>query len=64
MTRFVKGNEQLWQTIGLALALVIGVLVLMLVLSVFLPALGNPVFLAAGALVALGLVLRPRLSRR
>ena len=62
MTKFVKGIEQHWQTIGLALALVIGVVVVMLGLSQFLPALGNPIFLAAGALVTLGVALGP-LSR-
>ena len=62
MTRFVRDIEQHRQTIGLALVLMIGVVVAMLVLSAFLPALGNPIFLAAGALVALGLVLGP-LSR-
>ena len=63
MTRFVRDIEQHRQTIGLALSLVIAVVAAMLVLSPFLPALGNPVFLAAGALVALGLALGP-LSRR
>ncbi len=63
MTRFVRDIEQHRQTIGLALVLVIGVVVAMMVLSQILPALGNPIVLAAGALVALGLVLGP-LSRR
>ena len=63
MTRFVRYIEQHHQTIGLAVALAIGVVVVMLVLSALLPALGSPIFLAAGALVALGLVLGPPIRR-
>ncbi len=45
------------RTIGLALALVLGTVLLLLVLSVFLPMLRNPLVLIGGAAVELWLVL-------
>jgi hypothetical protein len=60
MTRFVKRIERPWQTIALALVVVICVLIAMELLSVYFPAFGNPIVRTAGALVALGLVLAPR----
>lgn len=63
MTRVVAYIEQHRQKIGLAVALAIGVVVVMLVLSSVFPALGSWIFLAAGALVGLGLGLGPPFRR-
>jgi hypothetical protein len=46
------------QTTGSAVVLAIGVVIVMFLLSAELPALGNPVLLAMGALVALSLDVR------
>lgn len=54
------------RTIGLALAVMLGTVLILEILSVYLPVLGNPLLLMVSAIVAFGLVLarRSRLYRR
>jgi hypothetical protein len=56
MTRFTSGLQ--FQAILQAVLLVVVVLLVMLVLSQYVPVLGNPLALVAGAVVALGIALR------
>jgi hypothetical protein len=63
MTRFIRGLGWHPQTIAQALVIVVGVILPMEVLSLFLPALANPLVLVAGSLLALAVLLGARAPR-
>jgi hypothetical protein len=63
MTNLIKGLGRHPQTVGLALVIVIGLVLLMELLSAYLPMLGNPLVLVAGSFLALVLLFGTRISR-
>jgi hypothetical protein len=62
MTRHITGLH--FQAILQAILLAIAVLLVMLALSQFVPVLGNPLALLAGAVVAVWLTLRPEAAAK
>ena len=63
VTKSIRGLGRHARTIGQALVVVIGVLLLMEFLGVFLPALANTLVLVAGSLLALGVLFGARVPR-